>query len=159
MIDSVNKILDLSRMEAKMMDYHFRQCSLASVIQRGVLKVAPIALRKKIGLEINKTHPLISGYLREECQQVEIVDISEILADMRIIKTSEEIEIMRQADQVSVAMCQGGKGAIAEGVPEYEVALAVIAAGTRKAAEFLTDEGPDRLFSPMIYSLQVLQSG
>ncbi|MBW1900434.1 MAG: HAMP domain-containing histidine kinase [Deltaproteobacteria bacterium] len=52
LIDSVNKILDLSRMEAKMMDYHFRQCSLAPVIQRGVLKVAPIALRKKISLEL-----------------------------------------------------------------------------------------------------------
>jgi len=52
LIDSVNKILDLSRMEAKMMDYHFRQCSLAPVIQRGVLKVAPIALRKHISLEL-----------------------------------------------------------------------------------------------------------
>ena len=52
LIDSVNKILDLSRMEAKMMDYHFRQCSLAQVIQRGVFKVAPISLRKKVGLEL-----------------------------------------------------------------------------------------------------------
>lgn len=115
--------------------------------------------RQTIGLEINKTHPLISGYLREECPQIDIVDISEILADMRMIKTPEEIEIMRQAGQVSVAMCQGGKEVIAEGIPEYEVALAVIAAGTRKAAEFLTDEGSERLFSPMIYNLQVLQSG
>jgi len=39
-------------MEAKMMDYHFRQCSLAQVIQRGVFKVAPISLRKKVGLEL-----------------------------------------------------------------------------------------------------------
>lgn len=115
--------------------------------------------RQKIGLEINKTHPLISGYLREECQNIDIVDVSEILSDMRIIKTPEEIKIMRQAGQVSVAMCQGGKDVIAEGVPEYEVALAVIAAGTRKAAELLPEDGPDRLFSPMIYNLQVLQSG
>ena len=78
---------------------------------------------------------------------------------MRMVKTPEEIETMRQAGQVSIAMCQGGKEAIAEGVPEYEVALAVIAAGTRKAAEFLTDVGSERLFSPMIHNLQVLQSG
>jgi len=115
--------------------------------------------RQTTGLEINKTHPLISGYLRDECQNIDIVDVSEIFSDMRIIKTPEEIEIMRQAGQVSVAMCQGGKDVIAEGVPEYEVALAVIAAGTRKAAEFLTDKGSERLFSPMIYNLQVLQSG
>jgi two-component system, NtrC family, sensor histidine kinase GlrK len=52
LIDSVNKILDLSRMEAKMMDYHFRPCSLAPIIQRGVFKVAPIAMRKSINLEL-----------------------------------------------------------------------------------------------------------
>jgi two-component system sensor histidine kinase GlrK len=53
LIDSVNKILDLSRMEAKMMDYQFRKCSLAHVIQRGVLKVAPIALSKNVSLELD----------------------------------------------------------------------------------------------------------
>jgi len=115
--------------------------------------------QQTIGLEINKTHPLISAYLRDECRHIDIVDISDILSDMRIIKTPEEIEIMRQAGQVSVAMCQGGKDVIAEGVPEYEIALAVINAGTRKAAEFLSDEEPGCLFSPMIYNLQVLQSG
>lgn len=115
--------------------------------------------RQTIGLEMNKTHPLIAGYLKDNLQDTDIVDISQILSDMRMVKTADEIEIMRQAGQVSVAMCQGGKDVIAEGVPEYEVALAVIAAGTRKAAEFLTDQGPERLFSPMIYNLQVLQSG
>jgi two-component system sensor histidine kinase GlrK len=52
LIDSVNKILDLSRMEAKMMDYQFSECSLVPVIQKGILKLAPIAQRKKINLEI-----------------------------------------------------------------------------------------------------------
>jgi Xaa-Pro dipeptidase len=113
----------------------------------------------KIGIEKQKTHPVITEFLKKEYPDVEVVDISNILSDMRMVKTSEEIETMRQAGQVSVAMCQGGKEAIAEGVPEYEVALAVIAAGTRKAAEFLTDIGSERLFSPMIHNLQVLQSG
>lgn len=53
LIDSVNKILDLSRMEARMMDYHFTKCNLAPVVQRGVLKVAPIALSKNVSLELN----------------------------------------------------------------------------------------------------------
>ena len=115
--------------------------------------------RQTIGLEVNKTHPLITGYLKEALPNIDVVDIAGILSDMRIIKTADEIEIMRQAGQVSVAMCQGGKDVIADGVPEYEVALAVIAAGTRKAAAFLIDQGPECLFSPMIYNLQVLQSG
>jgi Xaa-Pro aminopeptidase len=113
----------------------------------------------KIGIEKDKTHPVITEFLKKAYPNVVVVDISNILSDMRMVKTSEEIETMRQAGQVSVAMCQGGKEAIAEGVPEYEVALAVIAAGTRKAAEFLTDIGSERLFSPMIHNLQVLQSG
>ncbi len=113
----------------------------------------------KIGIEKDKTHPVITEFLKKAYPNAAVVDISNILSDMRMVKTPEEIETMRQAGQISVAMCQGGKEAIAEGVPEYEVALAVIAAGTRQAAEFLTDAGSERLFSPMIHNLQVLQSG
>lgn len=51
LIHSVNRILDLSCMEAKKMEYHFRICSLVPVIQRSVLKLAPIAQRKSICLE------------------------------------------------------------------------------------------------------------
>lgn len=52
LIDSVNRILDLSRMEAKMMDYQLKQCRLFPVIQRTVLNLAPIAQRKNIDLEL-----------------------------------------------------------------------------------------------------------
>jgi Xaa-Pro aminopeptidase len=113
----------------------------------------------KVGIERFKMHPLIQETLKGEFPGINIVDVSDILAEMRMIKTPEEIETMRQAGQVAIAMVEGGMKAIAEGVPEYEIALAVISGGTRKAAEFLTDQGPERLFSPMIYNLQVLQSG
>jgi len=52
LIDSVNHILDLSRMEAKMMDYQLKNCHLFPVIQKSVLKLAPIAQRNKIDLEL-----------------------------------------------------------------------------------------------------------
>ena len=52
LIDSVNRILDLSRMEAKMMDYRFKECSLVPVIRNSILKLAPIAQRKEISLEL-----------------------------------------------------------------------------------------------------------
>ena len=112
-----------------------------------------------IGIEKDKMPPMITEFIKHAYPKATLVDITDILLDMRMVKTFEEIATMCQAGQVSVAMCQGGKDAIQEGVPEYEVALAVIAAGTRKAAEFLTDAGPERLFSPMIHNLQVLQSG
>jgi Xaa-Pro dipeptidase len=113
----------------------------------------------RVGIERFKTHPIILECLKREFSGVNLVDISNILSDMRMVKTPEEIAIMRQAGQVDIAMCDGGMKTIGEGVPEYEVALAVIASGTRKAAEFLGSEESERLLSPMIYNLQVLQSG
>jgi two-component system sensor histidine kinase GlrK len=58
LIESVNRILDLSRMEANMMDYQFRKCSLIPVIQKTILKLAPIAQRKKIDLELKPSPDL-----------------------------------------------------------------------------------------------------
>ena len=52
LIDSVSRILDLSRMEAKMMDYQLEDSDLLSLIQKSLLKLAPIAQRKKIDLEL-----------------------------------------------------------------------------------------------------------
>ena len=50
-------------------------------------------------------------------------------------------------------------GSLTVGAQEYESALAVVDAGSRKAASFLTDKGWDRFVSPMIHNLQILQSG
>lgn len=52
LINSVNRILDLSRMEAKLMDYQFGERNLLPVIQKAVLRLAPIAQSKNIGLEL-----------------------------------------------------------------------------------------------------------
>lgn len=113
----------------------------------------------RVGLERDKIHPIVSNYMNEQLKCGSYADVSGILGEMRMIKTPEEIEIMRQAGQVDVAMCEAAIEAIAEGVPEYEITLAVMAGGTRKAAEFLTDTGPERLYTPMIYNLQIMQTG
>ena len=47
---------------------------------------------------------------------------------------------------------------MAVGVPEYEVSLACITAGTRKAAEIIAAEDMDALMSPMIHNLQAVNS-
>jgi two-component system sensor histidine kinase GlrK len=52
LIVSVNRILDLSRMEAKMMEYHFNRTDLIHLIRKCILKLAPIAQRKNITLEL-----------------------------------------------------------------------------------------------------------
>ena len=117
------------------------------------------AKQLRIGIETRKMPALIGEFLNELRTSIELTDVAASLGAMRMIKGPEEIEIMRQAGQIAVAMVEGGKAAIGEGVPEYEIALAVIASGTRKAAGFLTDAGLDAFISPTIHNLQILQSG
>ena len=52
LITSVSRILDLSRMEAKMMEYRFIKCNLVPVIQHTVSMLTPIAQSKGIDLEL-----------------------------------------------------------------------------------------------------------
>lgn len=66
---------------------------------------------------------------------------------------------MARAGEIAGAMMAAAEGSLAEGAPEYESALAVINAGTRKAAGFLTSKGWDAFISPMITNLQIMQSG
>jgi two-component system sensor histidine kinase GlrK len=52
LIGAVNRILDISRMEAGMMDYTFLEGELPPLVQKAVLKLAPLAQRKNIDLEL-----------------------------------------------------------------------------------------------------------
>jgi two-component system sensor histidine kinase GlrK len=53
-------------MEANMMDYQFRRCSLTPVIQKTILKLAPIAQRKEIYLELKPSPDLPPVTVDEE---------------------------------------------------------------------------------------------
>jgi Xaa-Pro aminopeptidase len=112
-----------------------------------------------VAVESQKTHPRISDALRSLVPSARVTDGTAMICGMRMIKSAEEIAVMRQAGEVAVAMVKAGRESIAEGVPEYEVALAIIAAGTRKAAALLAGSGGNRLWSPTIYNLQIMQSG
>jgi Xaa-Pro aminopeptidase len=112
-----------------------------------------------VGIEQYKTPLPVHHWPQSDLSDVGLTDISDFLSDMKIIKSEEDINIMRQAGQVAVAMAEAAAETIAEGVPEYEVALAVVAGGTRKAAGFFKEEGPDLMLSPTIHDLQVINSG
>lgn len=105
-----------------------------------------------------KSYPQILE-VAKSTKNAKFIDGTAIIGSLRMIKTVDELAIMRQAGKVAVAMVEQGRAALTEGVPEYEVALAIITAGTRKSAQFLSANGIDQYFSPTIYNLQVLQSG
>lgn len=113
----------------------------------------------RIGVEASALPPIVRNWFDDQMPGKKLEDISALLGEMRMIKSPEEIEVMRQAGEIAGAMMSAAEGALAEGAPEYEAALAVINAGTRKAAGFLTDRGWEAFISPMIHNLQIMQSG
>ncbi|WP_297767616.1 aminopeptidase P family N-terminal domain-containing protein [uncultured Roseovarius sp.] len=112
-----------------------------------------------IWVERGSIPAIVRNFLDDSYPGVPIKDISPVLGALRMIKTPFEIEVMKQAGQIASAMMAAAHGGLREGLPEYESALAVIEAGSRKAADFLTDTGWERFVSPMIHNLQILQSG
>jgi Xaa-Pro aminopeptidase len=113
----------------------------------------------KIGVELAALPPIVRNWFDDQMPEVQLHDIAPLLGEMRMIKSPEEIAVMKQAGEIAGAMMHGAEGALGEGRLEYEAALAVIDAGTRKAASFLTARGWEAFISPMIHNLQIMQSG
>ena len=113
----------------------------------------------RIGLEPDHMPPLVHAFVGQLVDPSAISSVTPILADMRMIKSEEELQLARHAGEVANAMMSAGRGAIADGVPEYEVALATSQAGTRKAAELLATHYCDGDMSPNTHFLQIMASG
>jgi Xaa-Pro dipeptidase len=124
-----------------------------------VLAAAIGANPGKIGVELAALPPIVRNWFDDQLPATQLHDVAPLLGDMRMIKSPEEIVVMKQAGEIAGAMMQAAEDALGEGRPEYEAALAVINAGTRKAAGFLTDKGWEAFISPMIHNLQIMQSG
>ncbi|MEH6458256.1 MAG: Xaa-Pro peptidase family protein, partial [Cocleimonas sp.] len=113
----------------------------------------------ELWIERNHVPAIVRNFIDETYKGIPLKDISPVLGEMRMIKTPFEINIMKQAGQIAGAMMAAAHDSLAEGRQEYESALAVIDAGSRKSASFLTAEGWESFVSPMIHNLQILQSG
>ena len=113
----------------------------------------------RVAIEPHQMPPMVRDYLRSLVDDDRLGDITPVLAGMRMIKSAEELRLARHAGEVAMAMMEAGRGTIADGVPEYEVALATSQAGTRKAAELLESHYDDPCMSPNTHFLQIMASG
>ncbi|HIL88463.1 MAG TPA: aminopeptidase P family protein [Deltaproteobacteria bacterium] len=114
---------------------------------------------KSLWVEPHLLPAIVRNFLDQAYPGVPLDDISPVLGGMRVIKSPEEIGVMRQVGEIAGAMMSAAEASLVAGTPEYESALAVMDAGTRKAASFLTAEGWEAFISPLIHNLQILQSG
>ncbi|SLN25056.1 Creatinase [Falsiruegeria litorea R37] len=113
----------------------------------------------RVGIEPDHMPPLVRAYVDELVSIERITSVSSLLADMRMIKSAQELQLARHAGQVAGAMMAAGRAAIGDGVPEFEVAIATSQAGTRKAAELLAAHYDDADMSPNTHFLQIMASG
>ena len=110
-------------------------------------------------VELQQIPAIVRNVLDEQYRGIKLENVAPILSEMRMIKSAQEIMVMKQTGVIAAEMMKAAEGALTEGAPEYEVALAIINAGTRKAAGFLTEKGWEAFISPMIHNLQIMQSG
>ncbi|UWR03168.1 Xaa-Pro peptidase family protein [Ruegeria conchae] len=118
-----------------------------------------VKMAKRVGIEPDHMPPVVRAYLDMLVPVENLVSATPILADMRMIKSAQELQLARHAGQVASAMMNAGRDAIADGVPEFEVAIATSQAGTRKAAELLVAHYDDADMSPNTHFLQIMASG
>lgn len=121
----------------------------------------PAQLRgaSRIALEVHKMPALVRAYVDSLVDARCIEDITPVVSAMRMIKSSEELQLARHAGEVANAMMQAGREAIADGTAEYEVALATSRAGTTKSAELLAQHYGASEMSPNTHFLQIMASG
>jgi len=110
-------------------------------------------------IEANQMPAIVRNFVNSTIDADNLRDITPVIAQMRMIKSAEELQLARHAGQVAEAMMTAGRDAIGDGVPEYEVALATSAAGTRKAAQLLELYYDEPRMSPNTHFLQIMASG
>lgn len=91
--------------------------------------------KKRIGVEYDHLTLQYQQKLLSALGNVELVDIGEPTMKMRMVKSAEEIALIRQGARVADVGGVAVRDAISAGVPEYEVALAGQRAMVREIAK------------------------
>ena len=78
---------------------------------------------KKIGIEFDHVNLSLFEKLKDSLANSEMIDISQACMKLRMIKSNEEIELIRQGARIADIGGSACVEAISEGVPEYQVAL------------------------------------
>ena len=113
----------------------------------------------RVAIEVQKMPALVRNYVGSLVDVSSLEDVTPLVSTMRMIKSDEELQLARHAGAVANAMMEAGREALADGVAEYEVALATSRAGTTKSAELLAKHYGATEMSPNTHFLQIMASG
>lgn len=74
LLDSINRTLDFSKMEAGQMEYHLTTVDLPGVIRKSILKLAPLAMKKEISLEFVPPETELPEINADKNRMIEVLD-------------------------------------------------------------------------------------
>ena len=119
------------------------------------------ALRgKRIAVETGFISTKFIGLLRGELSDTKFEDSGPIIEDLRIIKSPEEIEVLRIGGKMAVREYEAEARAVRPGIREHEIASVGREEGTRAYAEALcTSPHNHPLVDPIVDGLQIITSG
>ena len=120
---------------------------------------AILAKAGRVAIEPDQIPAPVGNFIESIVELGRIRDVTPIIAEMRMIKSDEELKLARHAGQVAMAMMEAARATIGDGVREYEVALSTAKAGTEKAADLLQLHYEKSHMSPNTHFLQIMASG
>ena len=95
--------------------------------------------RGRLGVEDDHIPSLLRAQVAEAVPGFELLDVSQAVMRQRMIKSAEEIELIRHGARIADLGGAAVVAAVAEGVPEYEVAIAGSNAMIREIAATFPD--------------------
>jgi Xaa-Pro dipeptidase len=118
-------------------------------------------LRKgRLAVETGFVSAKLLAMLRAELTDTQFLDAPAILEDMRMIKSPEEIAVLRISGSMAVEEYRAEARAVRVGVREFELAAVGRAEGTRLYAQHLAHFANDHaLVDPVVDGLQIITSG
>jgi Xaa-Pro dipeptidase len=147
--------------------YHIEWRSSGTEVFGGVALLDQVMTEKamhrgRVGLEAGFLSSRIVTILKEHFAGVQFEEAASIIERLRMIKSPEEIAMMRVGAKMAIAELDVEVAAIRSGVREYEIAMAGREEATRLAAEYsIAHEDYDvmPLDHPINEAVQIITSG
>ncbi len=78
---------------------------------------AILAKARRVAIELDQIPAPVRNFIESIVELGRIRDVAPIIAEMRMIKSDEELKLARHAGQVAMAMMEAARATIGDGVP------------------------------------------
>ncbi len=118
--------------------HRFSYLDMEDKVAKTADMVRRFPLVQRIGIEKNSWFLTVANYehLLQRLGSVQVLDCSQLVDRVRLIKSPQEIAYLREAARIADVAMAAGIGAVNEGVTENDIAAAVSEAAIRGGSEY-----------------------